>query len=350
MAKQTLQRLSWMLSRVKHSAAARLPSLISPQPGHLTIAVTASCNLRCRGCRYGRDFMVGEKLSLETVLQVLDDAREVGINRVRYYGGEPLLHPDLASMVEHSTSLGMDSYVTTNGLLLREKIDDLYAAGMRWLTVGFYGIGDKYDTYTQRQGRFEVLDESLACVRARYGDRIEMQLNWVLMRPTCSVEALEEAWQFAERHRMAFIVDLVSYSLPFFNDGPEGELAFQANDRAIVDEVGAALKSLKERYPHRLPQSRVLINAIPDILMQGSGMRLPCDAYESLWIGADGTVQLCDVAFRMGNVNEIRLREIVYGRQHRKACRDAFSLKCPNCTCRLNSRVLKHAESVRRYA
>jgi hypothetical protein len=39
-------------------------------------------------------------------------------------------------------------------------------------------------------------------------------------------------------------------------------------------------------------------------------MRVPCDAYELLWIGADGSLQLCDVALPLGNVNAHRLRDL----------------------------------------
>jgi len=100
-------------SRWHHSLAQRVPALIRPQPRQLTVAITASCNLRCVGCRYGRDFMVGERLELDTVRALLDDARAAGINKVRFYGGEPLLHPALADMVRHARSLDMEPYLTT---------------------------------------------------------------------------------------------------------------------------------------------------------------------------------------------------------------------------------------------
>src|SRR5688572_29085420 len=128
--KSALARFDTTLSRWHHSLAGTIPALIHPQPRQLTVAVTAACNLRCMGCRYGRDFMVGERLSLPMMRDLLDDAREAGINRVRLYGGEPLLHPDLPEIVRYSTGLGMDTYLTTNAVLLGQRIDELYEAGM----------------------------------------------------------------------------------------------------------------------------------------------------------------------------------------------------------------------------
>ena len=348
--KSALRSADNRVSRAKHSLARQFPQLIRPAPRSLTIAVTAFCNLRCRGCRYGRDFMVGEQLPLRMVRKILDDAREAGVNRVRFYGGEPILHPDLPEMVEHASKLGMDAYVNTNGVLLKSRIDALYDAGMRWATIGFYGTGQKYDLYTQRAGRYARLERSLSYVRERYGHAVELQLNWLLMRPSCNLEALAEAWSFAERFDMALQVNLLSYSLQFFTNDAGGELCFTSRDRDMVDEVGAALLALRDAHPERFPQSRPMIRAIPDLLMDGPASRIPCDAYDSLWVGADGTVQICDTAFKLGNANEHRLRDLLFTESHRKACRDAFALRCVNCHCKMDTRILKHNASMAKYA
>lgn len=62
------------LGLLKHSVAHILPGIIQPEPRNLTIAITAYCNLRCIGCRYGRDFMPGAHLSWQLLSDLLDDA------------------------------------------------------------------------------------------------------------------------------------------------------------------------------------------------------------------------------------------------------------------------------------
>ena len=158
--KKFLKGYDLRLARTQHSIARWVPSIIHPEPRHLTIAVTAHCNLRCLGCSYGRDFMRGHQLPFEIVCQALDDARDGGINKVRFYGGEPLLHRNLARMVSHSIKNGFDTYVNTNGTLLRHKIDELYAAGLRLFT-GFYGVGDRHSLYTQRGNSFHCLEAAI---------------------------------------------------------------------------------------------------------------------------------------------------------------------------------------------
>src|SRR5437868_15300244 len=108
------------VDRVRHSVARHLPMLLRPEPRQIEIAITAQCNLRCVGCRYGRELMQGSQLQWPLVRDLLDDAKDAGIWEVRFYGGEPLLHPELPQMIEHTVTLGMQPYVTTNAILLRE--------------------------------------------------------------------------------------------------------------------------------------------------------------------------------------------------------------------------------------
>ncbi len=336
------------LAVLRHTIATQLPGVITPQPRQLTISVTARCNLRCIGCRYERDFMLGEQLAPELVFTCLEDARAAGVSTVRFFGGEPLLHPELHRMIEHSTGLGFQTYVTTNGILLKRRMEALYAAGLRLLTIGFYGVEDEYDSYVQRPKQFKQLDESVRFVREHYSD-VELQLNFVLSRRTCHRAALYGAWEFACRHDMYFHIDLVSYSVPFFVHGFEEGLHFSLADRdSIVDVVGELLR-LKNSAPTRLLHSPEFLRSIPDWLMKREGMRVPCDAYEMIWIAADGTIQLCDTHFNLGNLRQHRLHDVLFREPHRKACRDAFALNCPNCMCRADNRVVKDRSCRRAY-
>ena len=348
-ATRALRDADQAFSRLHHGIAERVPGLIRPQPRQLTVAVTAACNLRCVGCRYGRDFMVGARLELPVVRGMLEDARAAGVNRVRFYGGEPLLHPDLPAMIAHARSLGLEVYLTTNGVLLERRVDEVMAAGLEWMSIGFYGVDLKYDEYTQRDGHFERLAGSLNTLRERY-PVFPVQLNWTVLRPTCNLAALREAWGFARRFDLLFHLDLYMHYNPFFTDGPAEELAFTPADRPAVQEVADELLRLKRAEPERMPHSAPFLRSVPDWLILGAGMRVPCDAYQLLWVGADGSVQLCDVAFPLGNLHDQRLSAILFGKEHRRAARDGFELKCPNCTCKCDSRITKHAPSYRRYA
>jgi cyclic pyranopterin phosphate synthase len=338
---------AWLL-RQQHTVGQLVPAVIRPSPSVVMIAITGHCNLRCMGCRYGRDFMVGKELSWERARDALDDAGAAGIRSVRFYGGEPLLHRDLAKMVAHSRHVGMTPYVTTNAVLLASKIDDLYQAGLRDITIGFYGLGCEYDQYTQRQDASRKMLRAIAAVRERYSD-VKLQLNWLLRRQTCTPEALHEALDLAIRFRTTLQVDLVHYSLPYFTEGPERFLRFRAEDRPAIVALVEELLRLKARHPDTIRHTPEGIRSIPDWLLLGPAMRVPCAAREMLWVGPDGTVQLCYAAFKLGNLNEQRLRDLLFTSTHADAARRAFALNCPNCHCNAGDRIMRDAASLRWY-
>lgn len=349
-AKRLLKRVELGASLAGQSAARLAPSLITARPRRITIAITAHCNLRCIGCRYGRDFMTGEQLTLREVTDMLDDARAGGIELVRLYGGEPLLHRDLPAMVRHSVNLGLATYVTTNGTLLKQKIDALYDAGLRNITIGFYGTGVSYDEYVQRHDRYRRLIEGLDYLRSRYPSDLSLQLNYLISRRSHSLEALRAGWDLACRYDMSFHTDLVHYSLPYFTDGTEGDLQFHDSDRPALIAFVHALAALKREHPARVRENLESIHSIPDWLLKGPDMRVPCDARKLIWVGANGDVQLCYVTFPLGNIRQQRLGQMLFTDQHHQAARDAFRLNCPNCHCERDSRIMKDLPSRLRYA
>ena len=338
------------LERARIAVGRHLPVVVRPQARQLDIAITAYCNQRCIGCRYGRDFMPNSQLPWPVARALLDDARELGFWEIRLYGGEPLLHPDVVRMVEHTATLGMEPFVTTNAVLLAEKIDALYAAGLRTISVGFYGVGERYDAYVQKRGQFERVERGIATARERYGDDISIRINWVLMRPTCTLEDLAAACDFAERYRLRMQVDLVHYSLPYFTEGPDRVLQFRPEDRPAIEVVVADILRRKSERPELFNMSPVALRSITDWLLKGPDMRVPCDAGQMVWVGADGTVQLCYAAFPLGNLHETRLRDLLFTPAHVDAARGAVALTCPNCHCRYGRRTERHGPSARHYA
>jgi MoaA/NifB/PqqE/SkfB family radical SAM enzyme len=294
--------------------------------------------------------MPGESLSLKQVCEALDDARRGGVSTVRFYGGEPLLHPDLPDMVRHAVKIGLRPYITSNGTHLGLKMPALYEAGLRVASIGFYGVDTRYDSYTQKHGHFARLERSLQAVRDRFGAAVEMQLNFVILRETCNLKDLAAAWAFAGRFDMYFHVDLVNYSVPFFVQGTKNELHLDEADRSRAELVAVEMIRLKRLEPERFLHTIEFLRSVPDWLLEGPNMRVPCDAYELIWIGADGTVQLCDAALPLGNIRENRLRDIMFTPAHHQAAQDGFRLACPNCTCKVQTRIQKHAASMRRYA
>ncbi|MEO6799142.1 MAG: GTP 3',8-cyclase MoaA [Rhodanobacter sp.] len=110
----------------------------------LRISVTDRCNLRCRYCMpkelFGASYKFKPSAQLLTFDEITRATRclvELGVEKVRLTGGEPLVRHNLEELVARISELGaIDIALTTNGVLLDEKkARRLKNAGLRRITV-----------------------------------------------------------------------------------------------------------------------------------------------------------------------------------------------------------------------
>lgn len=106
----------------------------------LRISVTDRCNLRCQYCMPEEEYLWLQRsdiLTFEELVKLTRVFTELGVNKVRLTGGEPLLRKDLALLVRMLRRLpGLTEVaLTSNGVLLAEQAAALDAAGLHRLTV-----------------------------------------------------------------------------------------------------------------------------------------------------------------------------------------------------------------------
>jgi cyclic pyranopterin phosphate synthase len=107
---------------------------------NLRLSVTDRCNLRCAYCMPEEEYVWlprEELLHFEEIDRLVDVFIELGVDKVRLTGGEPLLRrdlPDLVRMLAGKAGL-RDLAMTTNGVLLRAQAPALCAAGLHRVTV-----------------------------------------------------------------------------------------------------------------------------------------------------------------------------------------------------------------------
>ena len=107
---------------------------------YLRISVTDRCNLACRYC-VPKDtfaFVPHEDVArYEEMLTISEVAVEMGITKIRITGGEPLVRKGLAGFIAKLSAIeGVeDIAITTNGVLLESKLDELIASGVTRLNI-----------------------------------------------------------------------------------------------------------------------------------------------------------------------------------------------------------------------
>jgi len=107
---------------------------------YLRISVTDRCNLRCIYCMpaCGVSLMSHDDiLTYEEIYTVVRAAAELGIDKVRLTGGEPLVRLGLPGLVRMLARIGSinDISLTTNGLLLGRYAAELKQAGLGRVNV-----------------------------------------------------------------------------------------------------------------------------------------------------------------------------------------------------------------------
>ncbi len=151
----------------------------------LRLSVTDRCNLRCTYCMPEEEYAW---LPRETILTFEEMATltglftELGVDKVRLTGGEPLLRRDLPTLIRmlrgnpHITDLAL----TTNGILLTDQAEALHDAGLHRFTVSLDTLRpDRFQALTRRDTLSRVL-EGIDAVR-RIGVK-GLKLDTVAMR------------------------------------------------------------------------------------------------------------------------------------------------------------------------
>ncbi|MBT8442808.1 MAG: GTP 3',8-cyclase MoaA [Gammaproteobacteria bacterium] len=126
----------------------------------LRISVMDRCNFRCPYCmpedKFHKEFQFmrsAERLSFDEIVRVAQVFRDLGVEKLRITGGEPLLRQNLPDLIGDLNRIdGIDDLaLTTNGILLGAQAAALKAAGMDRVTVSLDSLDD--DVFAQMSGK-----------------------------------------------------------------------------------------------------------------------------------------------------------------------------------------------------
>jgi hopanoid biosynthesis associated radical SAM protein HpnH len=118
------------------------------------------CNLACAGCgkiQYPAH-VLKQNLSPEECFRAVD---ECGAPMVSIPGGEPLMHPQIAEIVEGLVARKKYIYLCTNALLLKEKIDIFKPSKYLTFSVHMDGEREHHDFSVCREGGFDAALEGV---------------------------------------------------------------------------------------------------------------------------------------------------------------------------------------------
>lgn len=163
---------------------------------YLRLSVTDRCNMRCFYCMpqegivsKGHDAI----LSYEELQLIAETAVEMGIEKIRVTGGEPLVRSGIIPFLERLAGIpGLRHLVlTTNGLLLPDMAQPLHQAGVQRLNVSLDSLNrDTFAAITRGGDLSRVLQGLDAAEKAGFPPP---KINVVIMRGVNDGEILDFA-------------------------------------------------------------------------------------------------------------------------------------------------------------
>ena len=273
---------------------------------YLRIAVNEKCNLRCIYCmpEKGVPFKPeNELLSTVEITRLVKIAASLGVKKVRFTGGEPLLRKDITELIQSAVGTpGIRSvHMTTNGIFLQSAISELQEAGLNGVNISLDTLNpERFKKITRRNGLAQVmagLDAALAT------GSLLTKLNVVAMR-NFNEDELDRFAGLTKDHEI--VVRFIEL-MPF-----DSQQIWKTGKFYGVDQI---ISDLHQAFPHlvidqgtrtehniyRVPGYRGKIAVIP------AYSRHLCGACNRIRITADGKILNCLFSHEESNVID-RLR------------------------------------------
>lgn len=137
---------------------------------YIRVSLTDRCNLRCVYCM--PEGGIGKKehheiIRHEDVLKILRASAFLGINKVRFTGGEPLIVKDIDKLIYETSRIdGIDDIaITTNGILLNSMAGELKKAGLKRVNISLDSLKeDKFRKITRGGNIHDVFQAIEKCI------------------------------------------------------------------------------------------------------------------------------------------------------------------------------------------
>jgi len=156
-------RIGAYLASQKLRRIERFPLIVELEP-------LFQCNLACAGC--GKIQQPDPILKMRMpVDQAIAAVEECGAPMVSIAGGEPLIHPEIHTIVAELIKRRRYVYLCTNALLMEKKLDLFTPSDYFAWAVHIDGLRERHDESVAREGVFDKAVEAIRMAKA-HGFRV----------------------------------------------------------------------------------------------------------------------------------------------------------------------------------
>jgi len=264
----------------------------------LRVSVTDRCNLRCPYCMprevFGADhqFMATEAMcSFEEITRLCRLLAELGVEKVRITGGEPLLRRDVEQLVAMISPLAgiRDVALTTNGMLLAAKAQALRDAGLSRVTVSLDALDE--EVFRKMSDTKLALGRVLAGIDAALDAGLEpVKINMVVRRGVNDHCVLPMAEHF--RHRPEILRFIEYMDVGSTNAWRPGDVVPAAESLSAIRERWP-LEPLEPTTPGEVAVRYRYLDGAGEVGFINSVSQPFCGGCTRARLAADGTLYTC---------------------------------------------------------
>ncbi|MGB9937681.1 MAG: GTP 3',8-cyclase MoaA [Methanobacterium sp.] len=147
----------------------------------LRISITNRCNVRCFYCHHDGIIPQKYEMTSDEIYRVAKIAADIGVQKIRLSGGEPLIRDDIVEIVEKIASIGFkDIGLTTNGTLLGKYAKQLKAAGLNRVNVSFDTLNPETYQFITKRDYIQNAKEGIK--KASEAGLYPVKVNMVVMK------------------------------------------------------------------------------------------------------------------------------------------------------------------------
>ncbi len=289
-------------------------------PISAVITLTYRCNQSCTMCDYPSRVSSNQKeMTTDQIKSLLDEIAALPSSGVSFYGGEPLLRPDLEQLIFHADRLGLMIHVNTNGYRLdAARAEAIVRAGADVISLSLDGANhNTHDRQRGQIGAFVGVTEAIGhIIKARTASGRDTK---VAVSTTVTPHNINEISDIIELTRR-----LGADCITVFEAQPLATLAnaFTLQDRDRLLEINTNLFNLKNQYPDYIDNSRAYLKIVRKLLLEEE-VRFKCFApYTDLFISPYGEVFPCDPLLGLnrpiGKFEPGKLRRLWYSQEYQK--------------------------------
>lgn len=149
---------------------------------YLRISLTEACNLRCIYCMPEGDvcFKNDKGLTDDEIKYLIDIFGDIGLKKIRFTGGEPLLRKNIVELVLKAKEKEIGKIaLTTNGVLLPKYLDELINAGLNEINISLDSLKEDVFKKITRGGNLISVVES---IKKAVNKGIKVKINAVIVK------------------------------------------------------------------------------------------------------------------------------------------------------------------------